>query len=271
MIACEFFTRFHHYVQYGLFFPVYKQTIHYSKGSIELAQTPKQKFIKPDNFDLVLSGGSVACSYGTLDPKNTLDVLLNKDSFNLCQEGFTLEDEINSITNLDPHNKTILFITGFNDAFLTKNIKIRQSKRNQILDKLYIISHSLFVVKVVYKLTHGYKNTFDEKDYSKQVKRLKSLAINNRLLVLHQPYLSPQKIKSLEEVEIFNQQNKHLNEIDFKNSRDFINKELSHLNAIDLQEHFDNDDRHLFTDLCHLTHLGNQKLGGIIRDLINSK
>ncbi|MCJ8346170.1 hypothetical protein MJH12_11565, partial [bacterium] len=121
----ESFTRLHHYYQYGLFWPLYRGVIHYSGKSLELSKIATRPKLAVTDYQIILSGASVACSYGIQNLQHHLSTLIEKGSAlkvrESCQEGYNLNQEILALQKLNPKQKTIIFLSGFNDAFIIDN------------------------------------------------------------------------------------------------------------------------------------------------------
>lgn len=261
-----------------MFFPLYKGVIHYSLPSLELSKTGTKKKKRSEDYDIILSGGSVACSYGIKEQSFNLSNLISKKTnlkvLETCNEAYNLNQELKSLFSIDLSNKTLILVSGFNDAFMIENLVLKEQKKKKFLKYLSFFGESLFVNKILQKLIKSPEKLFDKNSYLINIKKIIKLANFKKILFIHQAYLSEKKSKSTQESKIWTQQKKQLKIHSFIKNREYINLLLQQnkkLILIDVQSNFERSEKNLFSDLCHLTNKGNLELSNLISEALIKK
>ncbi len=250
-LLAETFCRLHHYVRYGLFFPVFNGVIAYSPQDKKIwAELGAHALKEPPPIQkntVLFTGGSTAYGYGLTSPgmiAQNLGRILHQEVQNMAVCGQSLLDELARLQNLQ--NRRIIFFSGFNDGWNVEFVG-RQTKRTQeILAEIPLGREFLFLHKLVKKLVMLKP---DEVDFQEILHKIKQgfllLKQKNTIVFLVQPY-NPEHLSA-------------------KKAQEFLQRRQSLIEALKYSgvEVFDTQDffmAHLeaFTDICHLNAQGYQ-------------
>lgn len=270
VLLSEGLVRIHHGYVYRTWNPLFEGVLFYDSYIADFARTehPKYNKLSPSerckisSADILLSGGSVAASWGLSDSDfltKRLQEKWNQDVLNLGQPGAILAEEFNNVkdclSNMENISR-VVFLSGYNDVF---NIDIHReflSWKNNNLNHFGFLKHSVLLHKLLRRMYSFPKpRSIDTNLLRILVEKYPKIEFE----FWFQPYLTPNKTElSRRERQVLDYSSKELFESAARRKSELLLslKTISNLKIIDLSNNLNTSKTACFWDLCHLTKEG---------------
>jgi hypothetical protein len=286
----ELATRLHHWWRYEMFFPVKEHVVFYDYQfykNLKKIQSKTAPMTNPEilsGADIILSGASVAYGFGLEPEQHPKRLLSQQMSLNVglnAVPGQLLVDEINSLKRAGlKQGVEIVFVSGFNDCFLPKSQTNRIKLKAKLFTVLFPLRFSLLCHKLFNSAYKQWVRSMGEdkalelkwrKDTSSLLKKWISSLSDQKVIFFFQPYLNMEKKKTEKEEKIFKLYKRMLGESFVSRRKWLVSllRELLKEKFIDLQPEFLGKEAY-FSDVCHLTPLGNRRLIELIQKRLNN-